>query len=51
VYKNVASSKHLKIGDVLPVTFKDTGNRLMHVALIYGTNQPAGNYFIGTSAY
>jgi putative ABC transport system permease protein len=51
VYKNVANSKHLKIGDLLPVTFKDTGNRLMHVALIYGSNQPAGDYFIGTSAY
>jgi putative ABC transport system permease protein len=51
VYKNVAESKHLKIGDLLPVTFKDTGNRLMHVALIYGSNQPAGNYFIGIRAY
>jgi putative ABC transport system permease protein len=51
VYKNVADSKHLKIGDLFPVTFKDTGNRLMHVALIYGSNQPAGDYFISISAY
>jgi putative ABC transport system permease protein len=51
VYKNVADSKHLKIGDLFPVAFKDTGNRLMRVALIYGSNQPAGDYFIGISAY
>jgi putative ABC transport system permease protein len=51
VYKRVADSKHLKIGDLLPVAFKDTGNRLMHVALIYGSNQPAGDYFIGSRAY
>jgi putative ABC transport system permease protein len=51
VYKNVADSKHLNIGDLFPVTFKDTGNRLMHVALIYGSNQPAGDYFISITAY
>jgi putative ABC transport system permease protein len=51
VYKSVADSKHLNIGDLFPVAFKDTGNRLMHVALIYGSNQPAGDYFIGIGAY
>jgi putative ABC transport system permease protein len=51
VYKSVADSKHLKIGDLFPVNFKDTGNVLMHVALIYGSNQPAGDYFIGMGAY
>jgi putative ABC transport system permease protein len=51
VYKSVADSKHLKIGDLFPVHFRDTGNVLMHVALIYGSNEPAGNYFIGITAY
>ncbi|MBO0732445.1 MAG: ABC transporter permease, partial [Acidimicrobiaceae bacterium] len=51
VYKNVADSKHLKIGDQVPVVFKATGLRHMRVALIYGSNQPAGDYFLGLKAY
>ena len=51
VYKNVATDHHLKIGDHIPVLFADTGTRSMRVALIYGSNQPAGNYLLGISAY
>ncbi|MFI5041664.1 MAG: ABC transporter permease [Acidimicrobiales bacterium] len=51
VYKNVATDKHLKIGDRVSVVFKDTGTQSMRVALIYGSNQPAGNYLLGISAY
>ena len=51
VYKNVATSKHLKIGDHVPVLFKDTGPQSLRVALIYGSNQPAGNYLLGMPAY
>ena len=51
VYKTVATDHHLKIGDHIPVLFADTGTRSMRVALIYGSNQPAGNYFLGISAY
>jgi putative ABC transport system permease protein len=51
VYTNVANDKHLKIGDRIPVIFKDTGAQSLRVALIYGSNQLAGNYFLGMSAY
>ena len=51
VYKTVATDHHLKIGDHIPVLFAATGTRSMRVALIYGSNQPAGNYLLGISAY
>ena len=51
VYKTVATDHHLKIGDHIPVLFAATGTRSMRVALIYGSDQPAGNYFLGMSAY
>ena len=51
VYKTEATDHHLKIGDHIPVLFADTGTRSMRVALIYGSNQPAGNYLLGISAY
>ena len=51
VYKTVAADHHLKVGDRIPVLFADTGTRSMRVALIYGSNQPAGNYLLGISAY
>ena len=51
VYKTVATDHHLKIGDHIPVLFAATGTRSMRVALIYGSSEPAGNYFLGMSAY
>jgi putative ABC transport system permease protein len=51
VYKTEATDHHLNIGDYIPVRFADTGTKLMRVALIYGSNEPAGNYFLGISAY
>jgi len=51
VYKTVATDHHLKVGDHIPVLFADTGTRSMRVALIYGSSQPAGNYFLSISAY
>ena len=51
MYKTEATDHHLKIGDRIPVLFAATGTRSMRVALIYGSNQPAGNYFLGISAY
>jgi putative ABC transport system permease protein len=51
VYKSVADQKHLAIGDPVQVVFKDTGTKTLHVALIYGGNQPLGNYLLGISAY
>jgi putative ABC transport system permease protein len=51
VYKNVAKDKHWTIGSAVPVTFANTGPQTLHVAVIYGENAQAGNYFIGTKAY
>ncbi|HET9076995.1 MAG TPA: FtsX-like permease family protein [Acidimicrobiales bacterium] len=51
VYENVARDKHLRIGSVVPAVFKDSGATQLRVALIYGENRPAGNYFLGTAAY
>jgi putative ABC transport system permease protein len=51
VYKTTARDNHLKIGDRIPVVFKDTGTQYLRVALIYGQNRPAGNYFLGVAAY
>jgi putative ABC transport system permease protein len=51
LYKDVARDKNLHIGDTIPVVFKDTGEKQLRVALIYGENRPAGDYFLGMPAY
>jgi len=53
VYKAVAATKHLKLGDTIPVVFRDTGPQKMRVALIYGDKiaAPSSRYFMGTPAY
>jgi putative ABC transport system permease protein len=51
VYKDVAKDKGLKIGDTVPVVFKDTGKKTLRVAMIYGEDRPAGNWFLGMPAY
>jgi putative ABC transport system permease protein len=51
VYKDVADNKHLHIGSLVPVVFKDTGPQELRVAMIYGEDQPAGDYFLSTAAY
>jgi putative ABC transport system permease protein len=33
------------------LVFKDTGPKTLRVALIYGRNQPAGNYFVSMPAF
>jgi putative ABC transport system permease protein len=50
IYKDVATQKHLRIGDTIPVVFKDTGAQRLRVALIYGERRPAGDYFLGIAA-
>jgi putative ABC transport system permease protein len=35
----------------VPVVFKDTGPQQLRVALVYGENQPAGDYLLGTATY
>ena len=59
VYSGDATKNHLKLGDPVPVVFRDTGRQTLRVALIYGDNQaapsafPGGkpSYFLGTPAY
>jgi putative ABC transport system permease protein len=51
LYKDVAEQKGLKLGDPVPVVFKDSGTRSLRLALIYGENRQAGNYLLGTQAY
>jgi putative ABC transport system permease protein len=53
VSKDVAKAQHLKLGDTVPVLFKDTGTRNLRVALIYSDTiaAPAPRYFLGTPAY
>src|SRR6516165_10855517 len=53
VYKDVASSHHLRLGSPVPVLFRDGGWRTLRVALIYGDAMaaPAPRYFLGTPSY
>ncbi|HEX2275090.1 MAG TPA: ABC transporter permease, partial [Acidimicrobiales bacterium] len=39
------------LGDKVPVRFKDTGTKELTVTMIYGENQPAGDYLLGLEAY
>jgi putative ABC transport system permease protein len=51
VFEDVAKDDGLKVGDRVPVLFKDTGNKELTVAMVYGENQPIGDYLISTAAY
>ncbi|HSP36546.1 MAG TPA: FtsX-like permease family protein [Frankiaceae bacterium] len=51
VYEKVAKDHGLRVGSVIPARFPSTGEKPLRVGLIYGENQPAGNYFISTAAY
>ncbi len=51
LYKEVADQKGLKLGDPVPVAFKDSGTRSLRLTMIYAENRQAGNYLLGTEAY
>jgi len=51
VFEDVADDDHLTIGDTVDVTFKDTGDQQLTVAMTYGEDQPAGKYLLGLDAY
>jgi putative ABC transport system permease protein len=51
IYKDIAQEKHLRLGDTIPVVFKDSGEQHLRVALIYGENRPAGDYFLSIATY
>jgi putative ABC transport system permease protein len=51
VFEDKAADNNLELGDTVPVLFKDTGQVDLTVAVIYGSDQPAGNYVLGLDAY
>ena len=59
VSQDAAAKHHLKLGDPVPVLFRDSGPQTLRVALIYGDPQaaPSSNpgskpgYFLGTPAF
>jgi putative ABC transport system permease protein len=51
VFEDTATDKGIALGDTVPVLFKDTGIVDLTVAVIYGSEQPAGNYVVGLEAY
>jgi putative ABC transport system permease protein len=51
VFEDVAEDDDLEVGDKVPVLFKDTGRKELTVAMIYGENQPAGDYLLALDAY
>ena len=51
VSEDTATAKHLRVGDVLPMAFKDTGQQQMRVAMIYAQDRVVGPYLLGLPAY
>jgi putative ABC transport system permease protein len=51
VHEDKAKEKGLRLGDRVPVVFKDTGLQQLRIALIYREKQPAGDWSLGTAAY
>ncbi|HEX2119259.1 MAG TPA: FtsX-like permease family protein, partial [Acidimicrobiales bacterium] len=51
VHAEKAEEKGLKVGDRVPVVFKDTGPQSLRVALIYDEDQPVGSYILGVDAF
>ncbi|MGH9263896.1 MAG: ABC transporter permease [Acidimicrobiales bacterium] len=51
IHTDKAGEKGLKVGDRVPVVFKDTGPQSLRVALIYDEDQPVGSYILGVDAF
>lgn len=51
VFEDVAKDHGLAVGDRVPVEFSTTGRQDLTVALIYGENQPAGDWLLGVDAF
>jgi putative ABC transport system permease protein len=51
VHEDVAEDLALSLGDAVPARFAATGAQELTVAMIYGENQPAGNWVLGMEAY
>jgi putative ABC transport system permease protein len=46
-----AKTRHLHVGDTVPMTFADTGTQPLRVAAIYGTKEPMGTYTLSIAGY
>jgi putative ABC transport system permease protein len=51
VHEGVADDLGLGIGDPVEVVFPATGRQTLTVAMVYGENQPAGDWLVGLDAY
>ena len=51
IHSDKAEENGLKIGDRVPVVFKDSGPQSLRVALIYDEDQPVGSYILGVDAF
>jgi putative ABC transport system permease protein len=51
VFEDVAEDRGLVIGDSVATKFPATGVQTLTVAMIYGENQPAGDWLLGIDAY
>jgi putative ABC transport system permease protein len=50
VFEDVADDRHLVLGDTVSVAFP-TGVRELTVGLVYGENQPIGDWLLGVAAF
>jgi putative ABC transport system permease protein len=51
VGEDEARSRHLQVGDTLPMTFARTGDRKLRIAGTYAKNQLLGTYLVSTATY
>lgn len=51
VHEDVAEHFGLSVGDAVEARFAATGAQELEVAMIYGENQPAGDWVLGMAAY
>ena len=51
VHEEVAEDLGLALGDPVEVVFPATGRQTLTVAMVYGENQPAGDWLLGLDAY
>jgi putative ABC transport system permease protein len=51
IHDDIAAEHDLALGDPVTVVFGHTGEQTLTVDLIYGENQPAGSWLLGTEAY